>query len=370
MKRFLLITLIALLGAVSCYREESAAPAVGNCELKIDFGTGFLRTRAGDGNVADGGGIYIDDTDPNDLRPDLVILVVKNSTGNVVGSYPDPIPDSGVDSKLETGADTTAMSVTFTSLDEGPHTVYAFANTGGYWDMAGQDASDADEYLLSLTTQSAIEALKFSDLFATVGDSVCPYDEGNPPDRLPLSAKGMVNVSSEHTGEVSLEMLRCVAKVTAEFINNTGELLTLYDYTNAIRGMCPNTAYVIPGDPDYPAGTLAGDILAAEASISIPATDPQDSTKPGNHSTSWYVFPSSGPYTCDIGFTMFKNQQNEHTYTYSGLPVHDDHAVSIPSLPRNRHLHIVTKISKGTTVSFNFEVTGWGAPVVEQVLFD
>ena len=370
MKRFLLITLIALLGAVSCYREESAAPAAGNCGLRIDFGTGLLRTRAGDGDVADGGGIYIDDSDPSDLKPDLVILVVQNSTGNVVGRYPDPEPDSGVESKLETGADETAMSVTFTSLSEGAHTVYAFANTGGYWTMAGQGGSDADQYLLSLTTGSAIEALQFSDLFATAGASVCPYDEGNPPDRLPLSAKGTVNVSSEHTGEVSLEMLRCVAKVTSEFVNNTGEALILYDYSNTLAGMCPNSGYVIAHDPDFPAGTLAGNIIAGKASLTIPATDALDPSKPGSTMMTWYVFPSSGPYTCDIGFTLFKNEANEHTYTYSGLPVHDDHAVSIPSLARNRHLHIVTKISKGTTVSFNFEVAGWGEPTVEQVLFD
>lgn len=370
MKRLLLIIVIALLGAVSCYREETTAPVAGNCELKIDFGTGFLRTKAGDGNVADGGGIYIDDSDPDNLKPDLVILVVNNSSGNVVGWYPDPVPDSGVDSKLETGADETAMSVTFTSLTEGAHTVYAFANTGGYWAMEGQGANDADEYLLSLTTKSAIDALRFSDLFATVDASVCPYDESNSPDRLPLSAKGTVNVSSEHTGEVSLEMLRCVAKVTAEFINNTGDALTLYDYSNTIVGMCPSRGYVIAGEPDYPAGTLQGNIIATESSLSIPKNDPQDSSKPGTKTMTWYVFPSSGPYTCDIAFTLFKNESNEHTYTYSDLPVHDDHAVSIPSLARNRHLHIVTKISQGTTVSFNFEVAGWGEPLVEQVSFN
>lgn len=357
MKRFLPILLAALLAAVSCQREEMA----GRCGLKIDFGTGELRTKAGDGVVSDGGGIYIDNTDPSHPLPDLVILVVNNASGNVVGWYPDPAPDSGVDSNLEADPDETAMSVTFTGLDSGPHTVYAFANTGGYWGMVGQ-AGDAKSYLLSLTSQSAIDALRFSDLFADLAGSTCPNDDGNPPSRLPLSAKGTVNVSTEHTGEVSLEMIRCVAKVTAEFINNTGEALTLYDYSSTIAGICPNSAYVIAGDPDYPAGTLAGNIVADETSLSI-LTD-------GTMTMSWYVFPSTGPYTCDIAFTLFKGEANEDSYTYTNLPVHDDHAVSIPSLPRNRHLHIVTRISKGTTVSFNFEVAGWGAPVEEQVLFD
>jgi len=357
MKRFLPIILLALLCAVSCQREEMA----GRCGLTISFGTGELRTKAGDGVVSDGGGIYIDTTDPSNPVPDLVILVVNNASGNVVGWYPDPAPDSGVDSKLEADPDETAMSVTFTGLDSGPHTVYAFANTGGYWGMVGQ-AGDAKTYLLSLTSQSAIDALRFSDLFADLAGSTCPNDDGNPPTRLPLSAKGTVNVSTEHTGEVSLEMIRCVAKVTAEFINNTGEALTLYDYSSTIAGICPNSGYVIAGNPDYPAGTLAGNIVGTEASLSIPLD--------GTITKTWYVFPSTGPYTCDIAFTLFKGLANEYTYTYTDLPVHDDHAVSIPSLPRNRHLHIVTRISKGTTVSFNFEVVGWEATKEEQVLFD
>lgn len=361
MKRFLPIILLALLGAASCHRgEEPRDP--GNCELKISFGTGAMLTKAGDGVIYDGGGIYIDKSDPSNPLPDLVILVVNNSSGNVVGWYPDPAPDSGVDSRLEADPDEMAMSVTFTSLPSGMHTVYAFANTGGYWSMEGQGAVDADQYLLSLTTQSAIDALRFSDLFPDIAGSVCPNDDGNLPSRLPLSAKGTVNVSTEHTGEISLEMIRCVAKISAEFVNNTGEALTLYDFSNTIVGICPNSGYVITGNPDYPSGTLAGNIVGEETSLSIPVD--------GTLTKTWYVFPSTGPYTCDIEFTLFKDLVNEHTYTYTDLPVHDDHAVSIPSLARNRHLHIVTRISKGTTVSFNFEVAGWGEPIEETVLFD
>lgn len=369
MKRFLLIAMLILLGAASCSRVEAPAPA-GGCELRIDFGTGCFVTRngtPGDGVVADGGGIYMDGGEP-----DLVILIANNASGAIVGKYTDPVPDEDVDSSLEPGAAGTGMSVKFTGLDEGAYTVYAFANTGGYWPMEGQGVSSSSDYLLSLSTSSAVQALRFSDLFATVPASVSPNDDVNAPERLPLSAKGTVNVSSLHTGEVTLEMLRCVAKVTTEFLNNTGENLTLYDFSNTLVGLCPNRGYVIEGSPDYPAGTLAGNLLAEESSISIPAfVDPLNPTTPGSVSKSWYVFPSSGPYTCNIGFTLFKGDpEKQHVYTYSNLPVHDDHAISIPSLPRNRHLHIVTKISKGTTVSFNFEVAGWGTPIEETVLFD
>jgi len=43
--------------------------------------------------------------------------------------------------------------------------------------------------------------------------------------------------------------------------------------------------------------------------------------------------------------------------------------VDITSLERNQHLHIVTRISKGLTVSFNFEVTDW-TELEETVEFD
>ena len=358
MKRVVFIALFVILTAVSCVGVDPAAKSVGCCEMQLSFITGVLQTKGvpGDGDVSDGGGIYI-----NSGVPDLVILIV-NSSNSVVGVYPDPFPDSGVDSSLESGSDATSMRVKFTGLDEGTYSVYAFANTGGYWGMVGQGGSTAKDYLAGLDSKSAIESLRFSDLFPTIPASACPNDDDNPPVMLPLSAKGTVSVSSLHTGEVTLEMKRCVAKVTAEFINNTTEALTLYDYPHTIVGMCPNSGFVIEGSPDYPEGTLAGNILAEESSFEIPAT--------GSVSKSWYVFPSSGPYTCNIGFTLFKGDSAEHEYTYSNLPVHDDHAVSIPSLARNRHLHIVTKISKGTTVSFNFEVSGWGEPTEEQVLFD
>ena len=67
MKRFLLIALLALLGAVSCMRMEQAGKAVGCCEMQINFRTGALQTKGGtgDGNVSDGGGIYIDNGVPD-----------------------------------------------------------------------------------------------------------------------------------------------------------------------------------------------------------------------------------------------------------------------------------------------------------------
>lgn len=371
MKKYLIIILLGVLFVVSCRRVELARPGTGNCELRISLETDIFKTKAvtpGNGEIWDGGGVYIDNTDPGNPIPDLVILIF-DSNGDIAACYP------GTNSTLEENPDETEMSVVFTSLDEGTYTVYAFANTEGYWSMVGQGGMTPKNYLLSLTTAGAVEALQFSDLFASIPASVCPYDqddvENHVFDRLPLSAKGTARVSSLHAGAVSLELLRCVAKVSCEFINNTGAELTLYDFSNTLDGICPNSGYVVLHETDFPSGALSGNIIASESSLTIPAwNDPDTRLELGSITRYWYVFPSTGPYSCDVTFTMFKGEAGERTYTYSDLPVHDDHAVSIPSLPRNRHLHIVTKISKGTSVSFNFEVSGWGSPIEENVLFD
>ena len=82
--------------------------------------------------------------------------------------------------------------------------------------------------------------------------------------------------------------------------------------------------------------------------------DPETETREDQASISWYVFPSIGPYTCDISFTL-----NAEDHGYTDLPVHDDHARDISQLARNQHLTITTRIGKGKNVSFNFEVSGW-----------
>ena len=354
MKKFKLIIVLAiLLSAVSCTREETRL-AVGDCGLKINFSTSAPKTRAttpGDGNVADGGGIYIDLTDPTAPVPDLVLLIA-DSGGSIVATYPDPVRGDAIDGTLEADPSSTSMSVTFTGLSQGNYTVYGFANTEGLWNMTSGGNTVTD--LTTLPTAAAVEALQFSPLSAYT----CPAVRNG---RLPLSAKGSVSVSSLHTGEVTLEMIRCVAKVSAEFVNNTEIALTLSDYSSSFVGLCPNSAYVLRHDPDFPAGASSGNIVASEASLTIPAS--------GSVTMTWYVFPSSGPYTLDVGFTMFKNTAQEHVYSYSDLPVHDDHARDLMALERNQNLHIVTRISKGTTVSFNFEVADW-IPLTEQVLFD
>ena len=346
--------LLVFLTLFSCSREETRGP-LGEGSVTIRFSIADLQpTRAvtpGTESVADGGAIYA-----SAGVPDLVILIADGN-GDIVKRYSGSSPVNGT---LESLTEAEA-SVAFAGLSEGTYTVYAFGNTEGLWTMT-TDPSDGSismsgSDLMSLSTADEVEVLQFKAMDADVNPAL---QNG----RLPVSAKASLRVSANSNGEVCLELLRCVAKVTAIIINNSGEEITLYDYSHSFAGMCPDRGYVVPHTSDSPEGTNAGNLTASPA---LPITIPHN----GTHPYSWYVFPSTGPYTADIGFTLFKDNVGgtERTYTYSSLPVTNWKAVNIPALERNQHLVVETRLSKGLTVSFNFEVAEWN-PISEEVHFD
>ena len=324
-----------LIVTVSCNKET----VPGGTYVTFNLSTGGIMTRAttpGDGVVATGGGIsYSGET------PDLVLLIAKKSNGDIVMRYP-------------TSGDLTSHSATaatvkfdFSGQTAGDYYVYAFANTSGLWTMTLDQTDPTKDINASDLTNSAkinnasqLEALEFKALTPT---STTPTLQNS---MLPLSAKGELTVTGEKNGNVSLELLRCVAKVTAQFINNTGADLTLTSFSNYFQMMCPDRGYVVPHIPDYPADTLTGAITATESSITI--LNNQTLTK------EWFVFPSTGPYTCDIYFTT-----GGRPYSYEGMRVTNNVMVDIPSISRNDNLIIETRISKGLKVSFNFEVADW-----------
>ena len=341
MRHKILIPLVSLLALVSCTREEMPGGT-----LRIEFETGAFQTKADapDGVVADGGGIFIDNG-----TPDLVILLAESSTGNIVATYP------GTGSDISGTPAATQMSVTFTGLTGGAtYTVYAFANTQGLCTMKyGGSGGTTASNLTALTSASQVEDLQFWPVSTDLDSFDCPTVKNG---RLPLSAKGEVTLTTAGNGEISLALLRCVAKVTAVFENQYGEDLTLTDFSNSFAHMRPETGFVVPHSSDFPVSRdLAQNLSAPVTSLTIPAEDDPDTEAREDHvSMSWYVFPSIGPYTCDISFTL-----NAESHSYTDLPVHDDHARDIPQLARNQHLTITTRIGKGTNVSFNFEVSGW-----------
>ena len=321
--------------------------------VTFSFYTGAMETRAvtpGDGDVADGGGIFRD----GGGNPDLIILIADATSGTIVKRFP------GDGDLLSSSATEAKIAFSFTDQAAGNYFVYAFGNAQGLWPMImeGDDDNDPSEVLSAedltdpdkVPTRAVLEELRFKKLDANVAPELIKG-------RMPLSAKGALEVSSGKNGQVRLELLRCIAKVTAEFINNTGEDLELSNYSNKIVNICPDCGYIIKHPAVSPESASMGDL---EAIVPEPNTLEHDAFI----TRSWYVFPSYGPFTCDISFTA-----NETSYDFPGLPVTDSKRVDIPCLYRNQQLYIVTRISKGFKVSFNFEVADWD-DVTAEVQFD
>ena len=234
------------------------------------------------------------------------------------------------------------------------------------YDPSDPGISLSGAQLISLTSATQVEALRFvAQTRNTSGWEVAghedDWDDGAAlrNSRLPVSAKAPLTVSAGKNGEAYLELLRCVAKVTAIIQNNTGEALSLYNYKHTVHGINPNTGYVIPHQNDFVG--MPGNLVANPCSkYSLPDIIIPISLE-GSQAYDWFVFPAEGPFSICITFTLFKNNVGgtEKTYTYNNLPVTDWRANDILTLGRNQHLTVTTRISKGLTVSFNFQVAPW-----------
>lgn len=348
---------LALLAGAGCTRIEHP---VG--QVTLSFATGIPGTRAGEDDlatrIADGRAIAIDAG-----APDLVVLIA-NAGGTVVARYPDVDPD---DTELDFDpSDPTRASITFrqSSLTEGSYTVYTFANTHGLWAFTDGTDSYTAASLTGIGTQAILDALYFTPMTFDPANDVYP----NPAlqgARLPLTAKGRLSVSARGNGEVSLDLLRCVAQVDTEFRNDYVTDLSLSNLAVTFHHLNPATGYVLPHTPDFPAGAQDGNLIQTRNSITIP-------TRESGHLTS-LAFPSEAPegkYTCDVTFDFDADQDGTpETYTYTDLEVQDNRAVRITSLSRNQSLHILIRISRGQTVSFNFSLEDW-VPLTETVLFE
>ena len=311
--------------------------------------------------------------DPYNWKDNLVILIAKNNDDKaIVAKYP------GASATLTSSNEVEGI-ITFSGIDQGEYTVYAFGNTSGLWPMTTKNvdgsgteyvvSEDGNAGLLGLTTKDQVENLRFTTMTRnTVGwedagyASLTPtqkYDDGVvvKNDRLPMAAMAALTVSAGHNGEAYLELIRPVAKVTALLKNNTGETLTLYNYKHTVHNINPTTGYVLPHDNDCIGAS--GNLLTNPNIKYAPYDVPIPVSLEGSQEYDWYVFPSNGPYTVCLQFTLFKGDAKEKTYTYNALPVANWKGESIMSLGRNQHITVETRISKGLTVSFNFRVEPW-----------
>ena len=351
-----LFAVLALLAGAGCTRIEQPAG-----QVTLTFSTGIPATRADDDlatRIADGRAIAVDAG-----TPDLVVLIAA-ADGTVVARYPAVDP---VDTELDFDpSNPSRASITFrqASLTEGTYTVYAFANTQGLWAFTDGTDSYTAASLTGIASQAVLDALYFTPLTFDPANDVYP----NPAlqgARLPLSAKGQLSVSARGNGEVSLDLLRCVAQVDTEFRNDYISELDLTNLSVTFHHLNPATGYVLQHTPDFPAGAQDGNLIQTQGSITIP-------TQESGHLTS-LVFPSEAPegkYTCDVTFDFDADQDGTpETYTYTDLEVQDNRAVRITSLSRNQSLHILIRISRGQTVSFNFSLEDW-VSLTETVLFE
>lgn len=327
-----IVTVLSVLASsVSCNKDT----VPGGTFVSFNFSTGGIMTRAetpGDGVVATGGGIYY-----SGETPDLIVLIAKKSDGTIVMRYP-------ATGQLTSHSSTTAtVKFDFSAQAADDYTVYAFANTEGLWTMTTDQSNTITAADLNnpavITNASQLEALEFKAFTSNTSPTLLNG-------RLPLSAKGDITVYSSKNGNIDLELLRCVAMVTSKFKNNTGSELVLTNFSNEFDPMCPDRGYVILHTSDYPASTNVGTLQYSNASVSIPDGD--------SLMTNWFVFPSTGPYTCDVSFTT-----GGRNYSYTDMRVTNSVMVDIPSISRNDNLIIETRISKGLKVSFNFEVADW-----------
>ncbi len=401
--------LILLLGAVTlfsaaCHRIEE--PAGGTVTLTFHAGEPATRAETpGDGNVADGGGIYctaVESGTPPDVTvtPDLVIFIANED--GIIKRYPGDgtLVENDYVEGTTAGigrATTLSISFNFTAGQVGSYSVFAVANKGG---------SGGTINIPDLSSISSISEL--NDLIIDLNAADASPEVGG---RMPLSAMGTLNVAQglygKFNGLLELEMLRCVAKVQLSFINLTGAALDLHNCQIKFKDMDTRQAWLFQRDPDfvergdsntdgkddnyrdYDTSTTAAiaNLIQFPAADNPATTDVDERVKDAFDSPLLF-FPSIAPmqsvpsagkrYLCDISFRIKKasaenyDPDNSSTYeekTFTDLPIHNRYSQDILALSRNQYLQIETTISKGGNVSFNFIVNNW-TPHNPKVIFN
>ena len=358
----------------SCDEKEPRGPVKGRVEVSIT--TGELPTKAPSGDPADGGGIIVDGSG----NPDLMIAIA-NSGGSLVAWYPDNFFDASMSDTYSSECNTsltdeTTSTVFFTGLlrANGPYTVYAVANTAGL--PAGVLTS-----LKACTTVSQMEALQLS-----VASGQPAFEDGSHNTCMPITAKGTLNVLASGNGQVDLQLLRPVARISVTFKNETGDAdLEVHACRVTIGDINPSRGYLFQHSPDSVSGY--GRTIVIDAPV-IGGDDKLvfDAQHKSTLDTV-QVFPSVAParqvgsrYLCTITFRITKSGQTYNSvddqtydeYSFPDLPVHDSRSSDILYLGRNQHLKIETRITKQASLhdySFNFEVQDWD-PKYNYLTFD
>ncbi|MBP5496993.1 MAG: hypothetical protein J6X98_07475, partial [Bacteroidales bacterium] len=226
---------VILLLTGSCSEKEPVQTERGR--ISVSIASGKIITRSLSDDIADGSAIKVDGVTG---EPDLV-LAIANSAGNLVAWWPDDYWGSmaaGFTSECQTdNTDETKSTIYFTGPSRGSYTVFAVANT------AGLDASTITA-LQSATTITALEALQLT------------VDSGEPNfgSTMPLTARGTLSVNTWGNGQIDLNLLRPVARISLTFVNQTDSAVDIHDCEVTFEDLNPSRGFLFEQEPDYVTG--------------------------------------------------------------------------------------------------------------------
>lgn len=316
----------------------------------MTIASGNIVTRSLSDDIADGSAIIVNGSG----EPDLVIGIA-NSAGNLVAWWPDDFwgdMATGYSSECKTdNTDETKSTIYFTGPERGSYTVFAVANTAGL-----------PSTITALHSARTISALEEIELTVASG-------EPNFGATMPLTARGALSVNSSGNGQIDLELLRPVARISITFINQTDGAVDIHDCEVTLEDLNPSRGFLFEQDPDY--------VTGYGRDLTITGTDPLVFTNNRSTLPIKTVFPSTAPsrlvgsrYFLNVHFRVTKKNQvydendpdTYSKYDFEDLPIHDNRSRDIPNILRNQHLKIETRITKRAEehdYSFNFEVQDW-----------
>ena len=341
---------IMLMVTGSCSTEEPVETERGRISVSIQGGA--IVTRSLSDDIADGSAIIVDGVSG---EPDLVIGIV-DSGGDLVAWWPDDFwgaMATGYTSECQTDkTDETKSTIYFTGPPRGSYTVFAVANTAG---LSASTITDLE----SASTLSDLE-----DIELTVASGEPDFGA-----TMPLTARGALSVNSWGNGQIDLNLLRPVARISMTFINQTGGAVDIHDCRVTFEDLNPSRGFLFERDPDY--------VTGYDRDLTVTGANPLVFTDNKSTLPVKTVFPSIAPtrlvgsrYFLNVHFRVTKkdavyNGSDSDTYSeydFEDLPIHDSRSRDIPSILRNQHLKIETRITKRAEehdYSFNFEVQDW-----------
>lgn len=206
-----------LVALFACSQEEESLPAPqgsGSLTLTIASTPASRAETPGDGDLAGGGGME-----------DLSLVLV-----NPVGRISEISHLTGL-----TGAEQTIKTVTFSNLDVGNYTIYAYANT------ERAQLSEARTLLASLAQGDTFTAAMRDALFTAMSGTTTPRIHTSEP--LLLTAFKEVEIGIGNSSE-QIDLLRPVVWFEVRLFNHSEQEMQIQEIS--FSNFNPSTGYLLP----------------------------------------------------------------------------------------------------------------------------